>query len=253
MDRDRLLPFDLERAGLAQASLAFWGSQMPLLPETPIRFLKRLFWWLLVIVRWLWEGKRFWLPVLAPVLVWALVVAVTPCVERQVRLTGMLLQLLGVITIAMRLRATQRQFPGQTLARWFQRRPRFRVQNTITGAAGASLGMATASARGRVSPGPQATLEQRVAMLEDSYTRLFDEVGNLGSEVRRRTDESSSNLRAETAFREAGDKRVEEQLMETAVGGLHLDFWGVLFFILGIIAGTASPEIAAALGAAPCN
>ena len=71
--------------------------------------------------------------------------------------------------------------------------------------------------------------------------------------MRRRTDELSSNLDAETAAREAGDKRVEEQLMETAVGGLHLDYWGVVYFILGTVAGTASPEIAAALGAAPCN
>ncbi len=96
-------------------------------------------------------------------------------------------------------------------------------------------------------------MEQRVAMLEDIYARLFYEVGGLGNEVTRRIDELSSNLRAEVAAREAGDNRVEEQLIETAVGSLHLDLWGVLFFVLGIVAGTASPEIAAALGAASCK
>ena len=107
--------------------------------------------------------------------------------------------------------------------------------------------------RVRVNPGPQATLEQRVAMLQDNYTNLFDEVGRLDDELRRRTDELSSKLHAETAAREATDKRLEEQLKETAVGSLHLDLWGVLFFISGIIAGTASPEIAALLGTASCK
>ena len=43
------------------------------------------------------------------------------------------------------------------------------------------------------------------------------------------------------------------QLKETAVGSLHLDAWGALFFIFGIIAGTASPEIAAVFGAVSCK
>ncbi len=90
-------------------------------------------------------------------------------------------------------------------------------------------------------------------MLEDSYTKLFDEVGGLENEIRRRGDELSNKLHAEVAAREASDKRIEEQLKETAVGSLHLDAWGVLFFIFGIIAGTASPEIAAVFGAVSCK
>jgi hypothetical protein len=113
----------------------------------------------------------------------------------------------------------------------------------------ASMGMSTMSARGRVSPGPQATLEQRLAMLESSYTNLFDEVGNLGNEVKRRADELSNKLNAEATARDSGDKRIEEQLKETAVGSVHLDVWGVEFFLLGTIAGTLSQEIAALFGA----
>ena len=131
---------------------------MPRIFSDPIRLLRRLLWWLPATARWSW---RVWLPALAPVFVWLLVAAVTPCVERQVRLTGMILQLLGVATIALRLWAAQRQFPGQTLARWLQRRPRFRVQNTILAVGAASLGMATASGRGRVSPGVNAREKMR--------------------------------------------------------------------------------------------
>ncbi len=227
---------------------------MPLLLKSPIRFLNRLLWWMAATARWVWEVNRYWMPFLVAVVICVLVAVVWPCpVEREVRLTGMVLQLLGVITIVLRLRAAQRQFPEQTLKRWWQRRPRFRVRNTVISAAGSAISMATGRARGRVTPGPQATLEQRLAMLEDSYTKLFDEVGGLGNEIRRRGDELSNKLHAEVAAREASDKKIEEHLKETAVRSLHLDAWGVLFFIFGIIAGTASPEIAAVFGAASCK
>ena len=131
--------------------------------------------------------------------------------------------------------------------------PRFWQQNTVISAAGTSISMESGSMRGRVAPGPQATLDQRVAMLEDSYTKLFDEVGSLGNEVKRRSDELTGKLRAEATAREAADKEIKEQLRETAVGSIHLDVWGVLFVMLGIIAGTVSPEIAALVRAAWCR
>ena len=126
--------------------------------------------------------------------------------EQAMRWIGGLFQLAGVITIVLKLRAAQRQFPQQTLKRIFDHRPRFRIQNTVISPAGGEPGHGDMSARGRVRPGPQATLEQRLAMLEDSYTKLFDEVDGLGNEVRRRTDELSSKLHAEAAAREASVK-----------------------------------------------
>ena len=84
------------------------------------------------------------------------------------------LQLAGIITIVLKLRGAQKQFPGQMWALWWQRRPLFRVQNTVISPAGAALGMTTGRARVRVTPGPQATLEQRLGMLEDSYTNHHD-------------------------------------------------------------------------------
>ena len=121
------------------------------------------------------------------------------------------------------------------------------------GARAASLGMVSGSARGRVSPGPQATLEQRLALLEGGYNKLFDEVGSLGIDVKRRSDELSGKLYAEATAREASDKNIEAQVKETAVGSLHLDFWGVEFLILGTIVGTISQEVAAMFGAAWCK
>jgi hypothetical protein len=188
------------------------------------------------------------------VLVPKLAPAIWPChVEQVVRFVGGLLQLGGVITIVLKLRGAQRQFPGQTLKEWWQHRPRLRQQKTVVSSVGVVIGMATVSGRGGVSAGPQATMEQRLAILEDSYTKLFDEVGRLGADVKLRSDELSGKLHAELAAREAADKKLDAQLKETAVGSLHLDVWGVNFLILGIIAGTLSQEAAAMFGAAGCK
>jgi hypothetical protein len=194
--------------------------------EAAIRFLKRLLWWLWATMCWIWEANPFWGPFIVAVVACLLVTVVSPCpVEREVRLIGMVLKLLGVVTIVMRLQATRRQFPGQLLKLWWRGRPQLRVRDRIVSATGTVTSVATVHAEARVSLGPQATVEQRLAMLEVSHTKLADKVGDLGKEVKSQTDELSSKLTAEAASRGAGDKRIEGQVREAAVGSLHLDAW----------------------------
>jgi hypothetical protein len=132
---------------------------MPLLPETPIRFLKRLLWWPPATVWWLfwevlWKGFRIWM--LIPAVVFCVPVTVGwPCpVERKVRLMGMVLQLLGFGTIVWRLWDAQRQFRvlEQAWRRCLQALPRFRAQHTIISAMGAVMEADAARPRVRVNP-----------------------------------------------------------------------------------------------------
>jgi hypothetical protein len=165
--------------------------------------LNRLLLWVAETTRWLWEafweGFHIWLAVLALVIC-ALVAKAFPCPgERTVRLIGLVLQLLGLITILLRLWATQRQFPGQWWRRWWQRRPRLRGLHSVISQHGAATGFTSGRARGRTTAGPQATFEQRVAMLEENYIKLFDEVGGLANELERRTARLSANLQAEAS------------------------------------------------------
>jgi hypothetical protein len=220
-------------------------------------FLKRFRWWVPATAWWIPELIGFCAPYVAPILVFlALCVVVRlfwPCrAEQAVRWIGGGFQFVGVIMIVLKLQAAQQQFPRHTLKRILERRPRFWQQNTVISVAGTSISMASGSMRGRAVAGSQATLEQRVAILEDSHTKLFDEVGSLGNEVKRRSDELTGKLRAEAAAREAADKEIQEQLKETAVGSTHLDVWGVGCVMLGIIAGTF-PEIAAVFLAGSCG
>jgi hypothetical protein len=223
-----------------------------------ILFLKRLPSWVPEMARWLWEVNRLWLPALAVVFIIVLVVGVVPAiwpcqVERVVRFAGGLLQLGGGIMIVLKLRDALRQFPGETLAQWRARQPPFWPQNKVINLAGASSSMTTGRAGVCISSNPPPTLEQRLAKLEESHTKLVGEIKSLGNEVRRRSDELTGKLQAEATTREAADKEIREQLKEAAVGSFHLDLWGVTFVLLGIVAGALSPEAAILLGAAGCK
>src|SRR5271166_4352421 len=144
-------------------------------------FLKRLRQWVPATARWLPELIGYFAPYVAPILLFLILCFVVrlfwPCHaeqairEQAIRWIAGGFQLVGVITIVLKLHAARQQFPQHTLKRILERRPRFRQQNIVISAAGASISIASGSMRGRVAPGPQATLDQRVAMLEDSYTK----------------------------------------------------------------------------------
>jgi hypothetical protein len=96
-------------------------------------------------------------------------------------------------------------------------------------------------------------LDQRVSLLEDQYSRLFDEVGSLASETTTRIREVENSLKSEASDRQRADEDIRGQLRLAVAAGLPLARVGVLFFTIGILAGTASPELAKLLGAASCQ
>ena len=216
-------------------------------------FLMRLFPWVVATLQWLPELIVFFAPILV-----ALVICVTmlilvpnfwPCsVERAIRYIGGILQLFGVITIVIKLRIAQRQFPQQKLKRILERRPRLTARTVRANFTATLTSTGTVRAEVRRAPTPPPSLEQQIAALEERYTKLRGEVGDLGKELRAKNDDLCAKLDAEATARDAADKRIGEQMTETAVGSFHLDLWGVVFVLLGIVAGTLSHEIAGWLG-----
>jgi hypothetical protein len=81
-------------------------------------------------------------------------------------------------------------------------------------------------------------------MLQRHYELLFDEVGTLDNKLDRSKAELSKQIEDEAAARQEADARNQRQLDEAIVGGLHLNRVGVSLFVLGTIAGSASPELA---------
>jgi len=181
-----------------------------------------------------------------------------PCVERQIRISGMVLQLAGVILVGVGLRDTRQAFDDQpttlgAIKQWWSGRPRFGPKHTVVAAAGVSVGAFSGSARMRVGAGPNTSLDQRVTMLEQGYASLFDEVGTLSGEVKKKTDELSKALKAEQGARAQAITQTKDQLKRAVAEGIPLASVGVIFFLLGVTAGTASPEIASIFGSSACQ
>lgn len=209
------------------------------------------------IARWFWTP-----PVTLSFGATALVVLacffLVSCFERQVRLSGIILQLFGVAVAAIGLRDTRRAFNDeptawQSIRQWWTGRPRFGPRGFVLHAEAASISFSGGSARIRINSGPQTSLDQRVAMLEQQHLALFDEVGQLSGDMKKRTDELSQSLEAEKRERIDGDSSTKNQLRTAIAQGLPLGRLGVVFFMIGIIAGTASPEIAVIFGRSACQ
>ena len=110
-----------------------------------------------------------------------------------------------------------------------------------------------AAGKRRITAGPNASLEHRVAVLEREQAALFDEVGKLSEETNRKIGELSNAVAGERSEREKADTAIKDQLHKAIVGGLPLGRVGAVCFFIGIMAATISPEIASWLGAATCQ
>ncbi len=198
-------------------------------------------------IRALWP---LWIGIFALVAVW-LILFILGCREKDIRLLGMFLQLGGFLTVAKGLMDSGRLFKKLTvrekIALWFKEFPRRRV--TIQTGSGRGIAPAmTGSGRGMVLPGPDTPLEKRVEMLEERTTNLFSEVGELGGKLRAQSDELTLKITEEVTERKEGHRAFEEQLERAVIGGIHVEWWGVIFFIAGIILASASPELSGLLG-----
>ena len=115
------------------------------------------------------------------------------------------------------------------------------------------MGVAGMSARASVTAGPNASLEHRVAVLERGQAALFDEVGKLSEETKHKIGELSNAMAVECSERQEADRGVKKQMEKAVAQGLPLGRVGAVCFFIGIIAASASPEIASWFGGGTCQ
>lgn len=207
------------------------------------------------MVSWIFGPRHTWLLFIMLAVAFT-VIFLFSCREPAIRLVGMALQLVGFGTVAWGLTQARKQFGKPTItgsfAQWLARRPKFGPKHVILGAGFATMPSVISGGRLRTGPRPDASLEERFVMLQRQYEALFDEVGALDTRLAQSKEELSKRIDDEAAARQEADSRNLRQLDEAIVGGLHLDLVGLALFVLGIIAGTASPELSSVL-AASCS
>ena len=164
--------------------------------------------WLKSIFHWLLEWIYFCL---------GLLVVVVPVFfgltygadEATIRITGMVLQLLGILTVAWGIHTTRKEFGHPSiLTVWHQRLSRFPSfgKRGVTGTGHFTVPCATFFGRGHtsVSAGPNAPIEARIQALEENLQLVHDRVSQTQNEMDqefRKNSEASQTRRASSRKR----------------------------------------------------
>ena len=209
--------------------------------------MKKLLFWFKELWHWLVEACLLWLTVAVAAI--ALVLAFRKGIdEATIRITGLVLQLLGIGTVAWGIRVTRKFFGRPSiltlLRQWFNHFPRF-AGRTIAATANIHAISMTGNARGHVwrHPGPDATIEDRVKAIEDNLQDVNQRLCSTQTEIDQGFREQTGNLKHEQDMRSRADQEIREKLEATETGGLHISAMGVLWLFIGIIMSTIPAEL----------
>jgi len=200
---------------------------------------------------WLAEARYAWQS--AAVICVALVISLRPhTTESVIRLTGLLLQLLGIGTVIWGISETRALFGHPSFASkikaWLSRFPLLRRNVMIAVGSGTiSLGGGKARAYGTHGPGVNPTIEARLDALEKNVTSIHERISQTQNEMDEEFKKITDVVKREEQSRQAEDNAIREKLEATGTGGVHISAIGASWLFVGIILSTAATEIAALL------
>jgi hypothetical protein len=169
--------------------------------------------------------------------------------EISFRLIGLALQLFGIMTVALNIRGTRKQFglPGilGQIAEWMRQFLRH-SSTPIFADLSITLESDSLKARGEVwlDVNRDASLEARLDVVENNLLRERQSLNELRQETGKNLAQQADALDQEKQARADDDKYLRETLSTLAVGGLSISAAGIVCLIVGVIMSTASVELA---------
>ena len=196
---------------------------------------------------WLKEARYAWLTIIVIALAFAISLRPqTP--EKVIRLTGLVLQLFGVLTVAWGISETRSffghpSFASKTIS-WFSRFP-LRKRNVVVSGSGSSYSISSSNARGYVTSGagPNPTIENRIDALEKNIGHINERISGTEKEMDEQFRKSTQALKDEQITRQSEDSIILQKLEATGTGGVHISAIGAAWLFVGVILSTAGLEI----------
>jgi hypothetical protein len=199
-----------------------------------------------------WRPHLLWL--------WAVVVLFTvPCFflprgADRVQWQAVLFQWAGVLTVAFGLADTRRRLFGKP-SLWKELWDRLRRLSYIVRAPppiSANLnaieaGDAVIAGIGFVRDSVAGTLDERVAALAENQRRIDQTVTALQRDLLNLKHQTTDRIDVEHRERQSADQSIRDQLEEAIIGGIHLEFAGVGFLLIGTLFGTVPACVASVL------
>jgi hypothetical protein len=199
------------------------------------------------IGHWLAAAWPVWLCV--GVIAVALLVCLRPSTpEPAIRLTGIVLQLLGIGTVVWGISETRALFGHPPIfikvKAWLKSFPIRR--NVVIEATGIrSLGSVSVRGRGYGTYGAETqTTESRLDALEKNIHAIHDRITQSQVEADRELGEVLDRIKSEQNTRQSDDNAIRAKLEATGTGGVHISAMGAAWLFVGVILSTAGIEIA---------
>lgn len=172
--------------------------------------------------------------------------------EKAFRLSGMFLQLGGVLTVVWGILKTRADFGQPTVRsqfqRWIKEFPSFHPRVITASMNGAFPGL-VGEAYGYSTHGPSAdqTVEGRLRHLEKMITELEVAQGKTHIAVLQAEKKAQQALDAQARQFEGLLADVSKKIETTATGGVHVSAVGVVLLFVGTIFGGAATELSCML------
>lgn len=179
-----------------------------------------------------------------------IILVVASCLSRTaddsiIRYSGLMLQILGIITVGLGLRNRRVLFGRSSLAgylqAWFIRwvkAPSISLSASPT--SGDSMRVKLSVWRGVPSDAP---IDTRLAALEANLEILKAEQADIYKEFREETRKQIKALDSECQLRESDIRKIQTLVDTLGAGGLHLEAVGLFWLIAGVVFGAIPAEI----------
>jgi len=199
--------------------------------------------------QWLFVEPRFVWLCAAGLLAAVAVPLVLGATEKAIRMSGLLLQLGGIITVVWGVVST-RQFFGlprvrTVLASWWNRAP-FKPRNIVAGVGGLRVGVfGEGEAHTRVPVDYSAPIDAQIRALEKNVSLIHDRISATHADARKRHEELKGRLTDHAAQLAEVRTTLSSELRRFGTSGLPISAIGAAWLFLGSTMGTASQELAA--------
>ena len=178
--------------------------------------------------------------------------------EAAFRYAGLGLQLAGLLLVAWGIRETRKRFGrpslGESLRRWFLKLKRAAFPPPGSGS-GHPVTVLPGTAEGTFTgfpPTVSTTMEERLAALEAKLRGVQLQLTKFRSETTKAAQELRKAVAQETARREQADSGIRTLIEDQSAGGLHLEAMGLVWLLVGTLAGSLSAELALLFPGFPC-
>jgi hypothetical protein len=170
-----------------------------------------------------------------------------PTTEDNLRRVGMVYETLGMLLVLLEVAAATKkhglQWPWQRFARYWRENPLKKAPGIYGTLNVVDKGKDVVAAWGTVSAPAGATLEQRVACLEQKLQEVEGSVHRVNARVETEERNRADADKAEAAARTQAVDQLRGTIKDLEIGSLDLTVFGLVWLFVGMVMTTGTPEL----------